>query len=258
MMRGTWRRWRQAGLVGLVVLLGQGAQAQIRVGAQLERRSFVVGESITVRTTMENQFSVPLVLGKEDGNTEMLLEISSSRSSGPPERNRRLVKRDLVIMPREKARGVIEATTLFSYLEPGSYRIRLVLRHEGSTYSSQPYDFDVVNGMEMTSLWHIMSGYDDVEMRYSVRYANREGREEAFFVIERPSTATWFGTHGLGPILRVYRPLIRMVDDGNVVVVHQSGRNRFTRSTFSVDRNGSRFVEQRHFRPNGEPLKEGR
>ncbi len=258
--RGTMRIGAGCLWLSFLWLLVQGsvAQAQIRVAATLDQRSFVVGEPIMVTATIENQTSVPLVFGSQYHNADLFLEVSRTRSIGPAESNRRRVQRDTVLMPRSQMRELIEATTIYTYLQAGNYRLRVIVKHEGYTYSSQPFVFDVASGIEMQSLRHMLPYYDDIELRFSVRYANRSGREEAFFVIESPALRDWYGTYALGPVLRIYQPAIRVREDGRVVVVHQSGRSRFTRSTFRVDREGSQFVEQRHFRPDGTPIQEGR
>jgi hypothetical protein len=224
---------RFAMVIGSCFLLFQiAAFGQVRLGITVPRRSFVVGEPIAATVVLQSQSVIPLVFGNEHHNAELFLEIvSSSTGRGQPLRKR--VSRDLVLMPRESFRDVVEVTSIFDFLAGGNYRLSVVVVHEGMSYRSPIFVFDVVPGIEMQSLRQMLPGYRDIEVVYSFRYATREGREDAYMVIESSDGRSLFGTFTLGPLLRLYRPMIRSRADGSVVVVHQSGRNRFTRSIFS-------------------------
>ena len=237
----------------LLIMLNVQAMGQIRLGLDLSRRSYIIGEVITATVRLESQSREPLVFG-EDANAELFMEISggSLGSRGMPVRRR--VSRDMVVMPGNSIRDIVEITSLYTFLGPGNYRANAVLVHEGRSYRSQTFAFDVNSGIEMRSFRQTVPGYRDREAVYSFRYASRDGREEAFMVIQSPDGRSLYGTFSLGPLLRMYRPVIRARDDDTVVVVHQSGNNRFSRSIFEVERTGAIMRELRHFRPDGTPI----
>lgn len=237
-----------------LVLAAVPVQGQVRMGISLPRRSFLVGESVAANLVIESQTPLPLVLGPEHHNAELMLELVSTRQGPGGQPERRQVQRDAVVMPGTQMRDVVEITSLYNFLAPGNYRVTAVLFHEGSSFRSVPFAFDVVRGIEMKSLRQMLPGYSDVELIYSFRYASRDGQEQAFLVIESADGTALYGTFVLGSLLRLYQPLIRARVDGTVVVVHQSGRNRFSRSVIRVDRGGAEFVEQRHFRSDGRPI----
>ncbi len=243
-----------AGPLLCLLLLSTSAVGQVRMGLQLARRSYVVGEPITATIRLESQSRVPLVLGR-DGNAELMLEMTggSLGRRSIPERKR--VSRDLVIMPGSTIREIVEVTSLYSFLGPGNYRLNALVLHDGRSFYSSTFAFDVVSGIELRSFRQMLPGYGDREVEFSFRYATREGREEAFMVIQSPDGRSLYGTFALGPLLRMYRPVIRARDDGSVVVVHQSGSNRFSRSIFEVERTGAILRELRHFRPDGTPIR---
>ena len=238
----------------LLLLVQAHGFGQVRLGVNLSRRSYIVGESITATLTIESQSTIPLVLGRDYHNAELYLELSGGRhgTRGLPDRRR--VQRDLVIMPGSALREVVEITSLYTFLRPGNYRVNAVLVQEGRSFHSATFAFDVISGIEMRSFRQMLPGYSDIEIVYSFRYASREGREEAFMVIQSSDGRSLYGTFRLGPLLRMFQPVFRRREDGSIVVVHQSGRNRFSRSIFVVDRGGAEFIEQRHFRPDGTPL----
>ncbi|MFU8779799.1 MAG: hypothetical protein ACNA71_02085 [Kiritimatiellia bacterium] len=242
---------------GCLLLFQAGAFGQVRLDIAVPRRSYVVGEPITATLALQSQSTMPLVFGGEHHNAALFLEIRSSHTGrGAPDR--RTVSRDFVLMPRSTYRDVVEVTSIFDFLAGGNYRMSVVVVHAGISYRSPLVVFDVVPGIEMQSFRQMLPGYDDIEVVYSFRYATRAGREDAFMVIESSDGRTFFGTFALGPLLRLYQPMVRARSDGSIVAVHQSGRNRFTRSIFAADRSGAEFVEQRHFRPDGTPMETGR
>lgn len=252
-MRKQWWVGTCMLFLGILPVMGQ-----VHMGITLPRRSYVVGESIAATVVVQSQSPMPLVLGREHHNAELLLEISSNQGGRGRQPERKRVQRDIVIMPGTTMRDIVEITSLYNFLGPGNYRLHAVLLHEGAGYLSATFAFDVVRGIEMRALRQMLPGYSDIELVYSFRYASREGREEAFMVIESPDGRSLFGTFALGPLLRLYQPVIRARADGTVAVVHQSGRNRFSRSIFRVDRGGAEFVEQRHFRSDGSLISQDR
>ncbi len=240
---------------GMLFFLQAGAMGQVRLGVTVPRRSFVLGEPIMATLTLQNQSMRPLVVDRDHYNAELFVEVSGGSLGRRNAPVRRRVYRDFVIMPNASIRDVVEITSLYEYLGPGNYQLNVVMHYEDRSFYSEPFAFDIVSGLEMRSFRQMLPDYSDIELIYSFRYATREGREEAFMVIQSADGRSLYGTFSLGPLLRLYRPVIRARDDGSVVVVHQSGHNRFSRSIFMVERTGAMLIEQRHFRPDGTPIR---
>jgi len=226
--------------------------AQIQVGVILEHRAYLTGEPFTVRIQIENLLSVPMVLDREYHNAELLVELVRSRSGSVPEGERRPVSRDVVIMPGQKVTELVEITSLFPLRQSGGYKVRAAIRYEGRLHLSRPVEFDLVRGVEMLLVKRGLPGYHETELAYSLRYWKRAGGEHAFFVIEDADSGVIYGTFFLGPVVRVNPPAIRFDERGRAVAVHQSGKDRFTRSVFEVDRNGASLTEQTHHLADGQ------
>lgn len=225
--------------------------AQIEVGVELEHAAYLTGEAFTVRVQIENKLDVPLVLDDHYHNAELMIELIGTHSGVAPEGERRPVSRDSVIMPAQKAMELVEVTSLFPLKEPGGYRIRAAIRYGGRLYLSQPVAFDLVRGVEICSARRGLPGYSEITLLYSLRFWKRSGSEHAFLVIEDAGSGVIYGTFILGPIVRVTPPVILFDADGRAVVVHQSGRNRFTRSVIAVDHGGATLTAQTHHREDG-------
>lgn len=240
-------------LVGVLMAFASTVCAQLSLDLTLEHRSYVIGEVFTARVRMRNELDVPLVFDDEYRNAELFVELVRDRSSGVSEADRQPITRQTVIMPGTDKLELVEITSLFNLMQPGGYRLRVGIRHEDYLYLSASVGFDLVQGIEMLSVRRGLSGYRDVDLEYSLRYWRRSGSEHAFFVIRNTRGGSLYGTFRLGPVVRVNPPAIRFDKDGRAVAVHQSGRNRFTRSVFEVDSSGAVLVGQTHHLEDGSP-----
>lgn len=227
--------------------------AQIKMSITLDQQAYVVGEAFAARLLIENNLNTPMVFDEKYHNAELFVELVRDGAGTPPEADRRPVLRESVIMSGEKTLELIEITSLFDVRQSGGYQLRAVIRYEGKLLLSRPVGFDLVSGVEVLSVRHGLPGYFDVELEYSLRYWKRGGGEHAFFIIRDVNTDIIYGTFALGPIVRVNEPAIEFDRQGRVVVVHQSGRNRFTRSVLEADRNGAVLEEQTQHLADGSP-----
>ena len=225
--------------------------AQISVGLKLENVSLMVNEPSSITIVIQNNSETPLVFNKTYNNAELqvcVLRESSSVSPGYVTLNR-----DFVVMPDDSITELVELTSLTDIHAPGNYRVKVRVRYDGDLYEARPRAFDVVHGIELGSRTRSLSGYRDIQLTYSLRYCSRDRAEYAFLVVEDVDRGASYGTFKLGPSLRVNPPAMQFDDQGRFAVVHQSGRNRFTRSVIEVNRDGASFVEQTHHLPSGKP-----
>ncbi len=227
--------------------------SQIQVSITLDHPAFLTGEPFTGRVRIENRLSVPMVMDKDYHNTELIIELIRRSEGTAVESSRRLVSRDTVIMPDQQAVEIVEITSLFDIREKGGYQVRAIIRYDGNLYLSQPLAFDIVRGLEILSSRRGLAGYNGIELIYSLRYWKRRQGELAFMVIEDAGNGSVYGTFVLGPLLRIIRPAIHFDAQGRAIVVHQSGRDRLTRSVFTVDSHGAAMVDRTHHFPDGRP-----
>lgn len=240
-------------LPGVLIASAFTAGAQVEVSLSLEHRSYVIGEAFVARVRVSNQLEVPLVFDDDYRNAEFFVELVRDKSGGISESDRQPISRQTVIMPDNEKLELVEVTSLFNLTKPGGYGLRVGVRHEDYVYLSAAVGFNLVQGIEMLSRRRSLSGYRDVDLEYSLRYWHRSAGEQAFFVIKNTVDGSLYGTFRLGPVVRVNPPAIRFDKDGRAVVVHQSGRNRFTRSVLEVDSGGAVLVGQTHHLEDGSP-----
>jgi hypothetical protein len=242
----------------LLVFLGMalGARAQVQVGLSLEDRLVMENEAAVVKVLVQNDSDTPLVFNKVYHNAELFLAVYRASSRNEPEYQ--VLDRELVIMPDDAITELVELTSLINMRQPGAYMVRARVRYDGRIFASRPQAFDVIHGIEIASRQRLLTGYRSQHVRYSLRYSSRGSSEYAFLVATDPDRDVSFGTFKLGPIVRVSPPAMRFDAKGRLIVAHQSGRNRFTRSVISVTRDGAVLEAQTHHLPDGKPYPEKR
>ncbi len=224
---------------------------QVRVGLDVDNRTVMENEPIVLTVVVENESEVPFVFNKVYNNAE--IQVSVSRVASGAEPLFETIDREFVIMPGDRSTNLVELTSLEDMRTPGTYKVQARVKHEDRAYQSQALAFDVVRGIQIASRARPLSGYSGVRLSYSLRYCSREGSEYAFLVIEDAERGVSYGTFLLGPIVRVSEPAMQFDSRGRMVVAHQSGRNRFTRSVISVGPDGAAFESQSHHLPSGKP-----
>lgn len=208
-------------------------------------------EPVLLTVVVVNEAEAPFVFNKIYNNAEMQVSVTRTVSGAAPVFE--TVEREFVIMPGDRSTNLVELTSIHDIRSPGSYRVQARVKYEDRAYTSQALAFDVVRGIEIASKVRALSGYPRMRLTYSLRYCSREGSEYAFLVIEDTERAVSYGTFLLGPIVRVGAPAMQFDDKGRIVVAHQSGRNRFTRSILSTGPDGAMFESQTHHLPSGAP-----
>jgi hypothetical protein len=236
----------------VLMLSASSSLADVRIGLKLEHRVVMEGEPTVATIVVQNDSDTPLVFNQVYNNAN--LEVSIRRDQDSKEPVFKSLKRDFVIMPDDSNTELVELTSVGDIRGPGSYQIWVQVRHDGQVYTSRPQAFDVVHGIELDSRRRQLRGYRDARLTYSLRYFSRGGTEYAFLVVKDVVRDVSYGSFRLGTIVRIGEPAMSFDDKGRIVVAHQSGRNRYTRSVISVHRDGAVFEEQTHHLPDGSLL----
>ncbi len=227
--------------------------AQIRVNVEVEHESVLPNEPVSVIVTMVNDADTPLVFGEDNYNAQMILMLERGvrRTEERIADTTRPVKRHMIVMPGETHRELFELTSLFNMHEQRTYRVHVVIEHEDLRYRSRDRVFEVANGVELHSAVHPVPGYRDRRLTYSLRYWRRNQSEHLFLVVSDEANDIAYGSFDLGRLVRFRNPTLRYDRSGQIMVIHQSGRERFTRSLFAISGEGVDFVEQEHFLSDG-------
>lgn len=252
-MRTPWLTFCVS-LCGALWLSTTAGFGQVEIGVELEHESVIEFEPIVVTVTIRNAGETPLVFSEFYRNAELLIRVHPQKDMVRPDRDHFAIKRDLVIMPGNVAKEVVELSSLAALHKEGNYRITAQVRYEGETFSSRQAIIKVVRGIELISREKNIWGYEDIRLTYELRYWKRDQSEYLFLIVKDKQNALSYGTFQLGRIIRFFQPEIHFGNEGHVTIIHQSGRKRFTRSVFEPERGGILFSEQTHHLENGDPF----
>jgi len=232
----------------------------VQLGLRLGHHSYLRFERMPAFITIRNDTESPLVLGAGDGMSDPKLEMTVARKGGGDvvRINAKPLVSDFRVLPEETRDIMLDVSVWYDVRKMGSYVISAVVRHGGLQYESNSLMIDVVSGIEIGGISRAVPGLPKVLRRYSLRYWSRDRREYLFLSVEQAGDGYNYGVFQLGPIIRVFKPVIEVDRSGNVEVVHQSGRHRFIRSVFRSTMEEVRFIDQTYHLSHDQPLLPGR
>lgn len=113
------------------------------------------------------------------------------------------------------------------------YLAKPVLIHSSRRYEGQFRAFDIVPGMDQTSALQIFANHSGLSREFKLVRWSRKGHEHLFIkaVDQNQSDRSW-ETRDLGVMMRITEPTLSVLPSGEVIVLHRSGPDTFTRSEF--------------------------
>jgi len=242
-------------VAGLLCGWGAAAVGQVRLGVDVEHESVLENEPVIATVAIGNDADTPMVFGPDSYNARLTIVLRRGvrRTEELPADAMRQLDRRIIVLPGEVHREVVELSSLYPMHEQRSYRVSVRVEHEDIAYSSRERVFDIVSGIEIASAVYPVPGYRDRKLAYSLRYWRRRQSEHLFLVVNDRTAGIAYGTFDLGRVIRFWPPVLRYDHAGRISVIHQSGRERFTRSLFEVSGEGVDFIRQDHTLPDGSP-----
>lgn len=242
-------------VIGLMYGPLQPAVGQVRIGVDVEHESVLENEPVIATVSIGNDADTPMVFGPDAFNATLTLVLRRGvrRMEELPADTMRQANRRIIVLPGEVHREMFDLGSLFPMHEQRTYRLSVRIEHEDIAYSSRERVFDIVSGIEIASAVYPVPGYRDRKLTYSLRYWRRRQSEHLFLVVNDRAAGIAYGTFDLGRMIRFTPPVLRYDHIGTISVVHQSGRERFTRSRFSISGEGVDFRDQDHMLPDGSP-----
>jgi hypothetical protein len=242
-------------LLSLLAACGAGtAGAQINVGLRFEYPSVLLFESMHVFVTVQNRTGETIVLNP-DGGSNIDLRFLITRETAPdklvPRSNSRPLVAGILAREGETHESMIDLAHAYGMGGEGRYTVAAEVEWRGRIYRSAEAAVDVVRGLELESRDAALRGYEDLIRRYSLRYWHRDKYEHLFLTVEEPDSGDNLGVHDLGCVVRVFKPALVVEPSGDVLVVHQSAPERYTRTAFRSTRGGFFFVDQVYLREDG-------
>jgi len=121
----------------------------------------------------------------------------------------------------------------YALREPSRYLAKPVLVHNGMRYEGMMRAFDVVDGIRLAGALQIFKNKPGLQREFSLAYWSRNHSEHLFLLAsDAGSSDRKWVTWDLGPMLRLEKPSLSILQTGEIVVLHRLNQDQFVRSEF--------------------------
>ncbi len=247
--RGIRRPQMALGILPTLLTLMAGSVTAQVVAIDLRTRhaSYVTGEPVMVRLTVENHGVQPVVISghKLFRNNRIYFEIRGEGRARLPELRQRKIIEELDLEHGEKTTLDLDLAEWYPLLTTGRYYITPILIHNDRRYVADSRVIEIVPGIELASLTQILRGREIIQRQFTLVYWARSGREDVFLrTRDLPKGDVW-STLSLGPIVRVNQPVMTQEGDDEIRVTHQATRDATLVTRIRSDADGPEIIDQR-------------
>lgn len=232
------------------------AISDMQIDLKLTAKEYVQYDRVMAFVTIKNESARPFVIDSKAPNQHSTITfiVRKNFKDKVEKRNVLPVVDFLEIPPRGKQELMFDLGMWYDLSNPNRYDVFVEIDRDGTTYFSQKILFDVVNGIVLATVVREVPGYEGRRRHYSLRYWAQNKKETLYLRVEEPDNGIIYGVFPLGDLVRVYKPILEVDFDGNVVIKHQSARNRLTRTVFKSEAHSVVFVDQKFFTEDGRPF----
>jgi hypothetical protein len=215
-------------------------------------------ESININVKIKDDSYMPLVIGdvpgfETDANVTFQLFGESEKYLPLKPITQKSFVKTLLVQPSKIGSFNFDLTEHYDINEIGTYKLKAIVSFGQKVFESEVISFEVFNGMEITSVEKLVSGYMDKTRDYSLRYMAREGKEVLFLRVDEIERSLNYGVIPLGNFVRVFPPQIMVDLEGFVKIRYQAGYNCFCICYFVSDEAGLEYVDRRYVTRDGNP-----
>lgn len=226
---------RQAVLfLSIMVVVARIADAQLDFQCRLVNSRVLQFESIPVEVTIINRSGERLVVGGPKATAFLAFDAENSPGALILPTDRPLLTNEVVARHAETVHFTIDLLPSYQIRETGPHSIVGRLEWRDKVFVTSKMYLDILPGLEIARITGGAPGMGGTVRTYSLRTLNRDRTERAFLRIT-DETGRCYGVLDLGRIVRLYKPVLQVDEEGNLQVLHQNGPNSFVRHVVSFD-----------------------
>lgn len=217
--------WRWV-VIGGLLLVGN-LQADI-VGVVVEnsREQYVLFEPIDLQITLQNNSSQDLVF-EDAGNTRSWLDflVVSDVTKSILTRDQTQHFDKLTLPSGQSKSLMVNVTPLYNIRQTGQYKIQVVVQIAGHEFVTSPTKVTIVNGQK---IWHQSRLVDGSMRSYSlIRFTPTAQGVFLYLRVEDEALNVVYATERLGEIVSYADPLTMFDAQGNLHIIHVSGKGLY-------------------------------
>jgi len=208
--------------------------SEIVVDLKLDEISYVSGERIRGVLDVRNMSPDKVSVGYTNSLDRLFVEVYRASDKSQLERfGRKPFTSRFFVKPNEGQKLETFLGDHYALTEPRRYLARPVLVHGGMRYEGMYRAFDVVPGMRITGALQMFSNRAGLSREFELVHWTRQGGEHIFLTARDHGTSErkWISTD-IGPMMRITKPTISILPNGEVIVFHRNGSDSYVRSLF--------------------------
>lgn len=210
------------------------AEAQLDFRCRLINSRVLQFENIYVEVTIINHSGERIVLGGSKPTTFLAFDVESSPGVLILPTDQPLLTNEVAVTHAETARFTVNLLPAYQIRATGPYSIIGRLEWRDKVFVTSKMYLDILPGLEIARITGGVPGMAGAIRTYSLRTLNRDRTERAFLRIT-DDAGRCYGVLDLGRIVRMYKPVMQVDEDGYLQVLHQNGPNNFVRHVISFD-----------------------
>lgn len=126
------------------------------------------------------------------------------------------------------------------------YNVEAYVNWNDMRYASRMVNLNVINGLPIKSETRESPLSASATRTYRLSYLSREGREILFLSVSEAPSSLNYGVFPLGPMVRVFDPVLEIDRKGVITVVHQTGPRQYARTLLQTSPGGVRLLDQNY------------
>jgi len=239
------------------IIIAHAGDAQVALDMTTIHREYLQYESMPATLTLQNQSGLDIKFGRYDNEAHLRLKVEFNRGQV----EERIVDTrevfEATVRAGESAHFPVDLSCQFDVRTPRRYLFSASLLWRGRDYTAKPQFVSVVNGFKIAAERRGLPMSPETVREYELRYQSRFEREHLFLIVNGEMEDVCFGVFDLGPLLRVYQPVMKFDHIGNLRVIHHSNRGVNTHNYLISDEKGVRHLETLFKTLEGEEVPEG-
>ena len=210
------------------------ALSEIKVDLRLDAADFVIGERVRGVVDIANSSPAEIDCGSVGSPDRLLVEIFRA---GDMSQLTKVSRSEFVAAFTVKTGEGQKLETFladhYDLSKTSRYLAKPVLVHNGMRYEGMLRAFDIVDGIKVGSAMQMFKSRPGVQREFALVYWSRKHGENLFLTaMDVGRNGRRWETRDLGPILRIDKPSISILESGEVVVLHRLNQDHFVRTVF--------------------------
>lgn len=218
----------------LVLKVTAATTSEITVNLKMDNLDYIVGERVRGVIDVVNVSPDTVSIGYPESSDRLFIELFRAKSREQVEEvtDTPFVS-EFELKPNEGQKLETFLSDHYALKQATRYLAKPVLVHDGMRYEGQMRAFDMVPGMRVANALQMFSNHDGLSREFNLVYWSRKGHEHLFLQANDLgiSTRQWH-TVDLGELMKITKPTISVMPNGEVIVLHRLDSDNFIRSEF--------------------------